>query len=165
MTPKADLDAVGIFEVLNRHEVSFVVVGGYAVATHGVIRATDDLDLVVDRAWDNAGRLGAALSELAAFDATGADTPLTAEVLARREDWLFETSLGRIHLLNKVGTVPSYRELMPAETYDVEGERAGGDRREDPGDEDRHGPPQGRGRSSRAGRSGLTGGAVAGDCA
>ena len=50
-------------------------------------------------------------------------TPLTAEVLARREDRLFETSLGRIHLLHKVGTVPSYSELAPGETVEVEGQR------------------------------------------
>jgi len=54
--------------------------------------------------------LGRALKELAARDATGAHTPLTAEVLARREDRLFETSLGRIDLLNRVGTG---REVAP----------------------------------------------------
>lgn len=123
MAPEADLDAVGIFRVLNRHGVAFVVVGGYAVAAHGVIRATDDLDLVVDREWENAGRLGRALTELEASNATGAETPLTAEVLVRREDWLFDSRLGRIHLLNRVGTVPRYADLLPAETYEVEGER------------------------------------------
>lgn len=123
MAADADLDAVGIFRVLNRHSVAFVVVGGYAVAAHGVIRATDDLDLVVDRAWENAARLGAALTEIEASNATGADTPLTAEVLARREDWLFDTSLGRIHLLNTVGTVPRYADLLPADEVELEGER------------------------------------------
>ncbi len=123
MVPEADLDAVGIFRTFNRHGVDFVVVGGYAVAAHGVIRATDDLDLVVDRDWDNAGRLGRALEDLDAHDATGAPTPLTAEALIRREDRLFETSLGRIHLLNRVGTVPRYSELAPAATLEIEGER------------------------------------------
>lgn len=123
MVPEADLDAVGIFRTLNRQGVDFVVVGGYAAAAHGVIRATDDLDLVVDRGWENAGRLGRALKELDAQDATGAHTPLTAEVLARREDRLFNTSLGRIHLLNRVGTVPRYSELAPAATVEIEGER------------------------------------------
>ncbi len=123
MVPEADLDAVGIFRTLNRQGVDFVVVGGYAVAAHGVIRATDDLDLVVDRGWENARRLGRALKDLDAQDATGAHTPLTAEVLARREDRLFKTSLGRIHVLNRVGTVPRYAELAPATTVEIEGER------------------------------------------
>lgn len=122
MVPEADLDAVGIFRTLNRQGVDFVVVGGYAVAAHGVIRATDDLDLVVDRGWENARRLGRALKDLDAQDATGAHTPLTAEVLARREDRLFKTSLGRIHVLNRVGTVPRYAELAPATTVEIEGE-------------------------------------------
>ncbi len=122
MVHEADLDAVGIFRTLNRQGVDFVVVGGYAVAAHGVIRATDDLDLVVDRSWENAGRLGRALEELEAQDATGAHAPLTAEALARREDRLFETSLGRIRLLSRVGIVPRYSELAPAVTVEVEGE-------------------------------------------
>jgi len=123
MVPEVDLDAVGIFRTLNRHGVDFVVVGGYAIAAHGVIRATDDLDLVVDRGWENASRLGVALKELDARDATGAQTPLAAEALVRPEDRLFETSLGRIRLLHKVATVPTYSELAPAETVEVEGER------------------------------------------
>jgi len=113
MVPEADLDAVGIFRTLNRQGVDFVVVGGYAAAAHGVIRATDDLDLVVDRGWENAGRLGRALKELDAQDATGAHTPLTAEVLARREDRLFNTSLGRIHLLRRSGPFRGTRSWRP----------------------------------------------------
>jgi hypothetical protein len=48
-------DAVAIFRALNRHSVEYVVVGGFAVAAWGVIRATEDLDLVVEPSWDNFG--------------------------------------------------------------------------------------------------------------
>lgn len=123
MTPDAPFDAVAILRVLNRHDVAFVVVGGYAVAAHGVIRATEDLDVVVDQSWDNAARLAAALQELEATSATGADTPLTREVLVRRVDRLLDTKHGEVHILNQVGTVPAYGELMPAQPIEVDGER------------------------------------------
>jgi predicted nucleotidyltransferase len=123
MTADPIFDAVAIFRVLNRHAVDYVVVGGFAVAAHGVIRATEDLDLVVDQSWHNAERLGTALTELDAESATGAGTPLTAEALVRREDRLFDTKHGQLHILNQVGTVPAYGDLMPAQLIEVDGER------------------------------------------
>jgi hypothetical protein len=39
-----------IFETLNREEVRYIHVGGVAVVLHGYVRATGDLDLVVDLA-------------------------------------------------------------------------------------------------------------------
>lgn len=104
-----------ILRTLNSHGVAYVVVGGFAVAAHGVVRATADLDLVVERSWHNAGRLAAALRELSAEDATGVDTPLSTEVLVRRADRRLRTRHGALHLLNEVAGVPLYRELVPAD--------------------------------------------------
>lgn len=123
MADEPSFDPVEIFRVLNRHGVAYVVVGGYAVAAYGVIRATEDLDVVVDQSWSNAQRLGPALEELQATAATGAVTPLTTEVLVRRVDRLFNTRHGALHILNQVGTVPSYAELLPAQEVEIEGER------------------------------------------
>jgi hypothetical protein len=120
---EGDFDAVAIFRSLNRHDVEYVVVGGFAVAAWGVIRATEDLDLVVDPSWENAARLAAALSELDAEHATDPGTPLTREALVRREDRLFNTKHGQVHILHHVGTIPSYRELLPAQPIEVDGER------------------------------------------
>jgi hypothetical protein len=122
MTPEPVFDVVAIYRALNRHGVDYIVVGGFAVATHGVIRATVDLDIVVDHSWANAERLGAALTELEAIDATGASTPMTQEVLVRRESRLFETRYGPIHILNRIGTVPPYADLLPAQKFEVDGE-------------------------------------------
>ena len=43
-----------IFGALNRAEVRYVVVGGVAVVLHGHVRATVDLDLVIDLSPDEA---------------------------------------------------------------------------------------------------------------
>jgi len=106
-------DPEPILRTLNAHDVAYVVVGGFAVAAHGVVRATADLDLVIERSWQNASRLAAALLELEAEDATAASTPLSAEVLVRRADRKFQTNRGAVHLLNEVEGVPLYRELVP----------------------------------------------------
>jgi hypothetical protein len=100
-------DPLAILRVLNQHEVRYAVVGGFAVATHGVIRATEDLDLVTDRGMKNAERLVAALDDL---EAQGRE-PVSPEVIVRRVDLRYETKFGEIHLLRSVGGVPSYSEL------------------------------------------------------
>ena len=52
-----------ILEVLNRHQVEFIVVGGVAAVLHGAPITTFDLDALVRVDPSNAGRVLAALSE------------------------------------------------------------------------------------------------------
>lgn len=44
-------------------EVRFMIVGGHAVMTHGYVRVTDDFDLWIDAAPDNAARVVQALAD------------------------------------------------------------------------------------------------------
>ncbi len=122
MVAEPGFDPEAILRALNRHAVGYVVVGGFAVAAHGVVRATADLDLVVERTWENAGRLARALAELEATDATGAKAPVTQEVLVRRADRRFQTAFGEVHLLHAVADVPDYRALLPPTTVLLAGE-------------------------------------------
>jgi predicted nucleotidyltransferase len=50
-------------ELLTRHRVRFVIVGGHAVAVHARPRYTEDLDVFVEPTPANARRLRAALAE------------------------------------------------------------------------------------------------------
>jgi hypothetical protein len=111
MAAEQEFDPEPILRALNDHGVDYIVVGGLAAAAHGVVRATADLDVVVDRSWDNAGRLAAALAELGAEDVTGAGTPLTVEVLVRRADRKLSTPHGALHVLHEVGGVPAFRQF------------------------------------------------------
>jgi len=52
-----------LLELLNAHEVEFLVVEGYALAHHGVPRFTGDLDLLVKSDGANAARILAALAD------------------------------------------------------------------------------------------------------
>lgn len=55
-------DVKDLFRSLNTHQVKYMLVGGMALAMHGYIRATQDLDLWI-RVNDNKTNLIAALSE------------------------------------------------------------------------------------------------------
>lgn len=52
-----------LLELFNRHHVEFLLVGGYALAFHGVPRYTGDMDLFVHPSSQNAARIMAALEE------------------------------------------------------------------------------------------------------
>lgn len=123
MSAEARFEPEQILRCLNAHRVRYVIVGGFAVAAHGVVRATADLDLVVERSWENAEALERALRELEARDLDGRADALTREALVRRADRRLNTSHGELHLLHEVGGVPDYRELQPPAQFVLEGER------------------------------------------
>jgi len=52
-----------VFKSFQQNEVKYVVIGGIAVALHGVPRATFDLDILIEATTDNAQRLLTALTE------------------------------------------------------------------------------------------------------
>lgn len=60
----SELDLRALFELLHERDVRFVVIGGVAVAAHGYVRGTEDLDLVPDPDPQNLERLTAALDDL-----------------------------------------------------------------------------------------------------
>jgi hypothetical protein len=57
-------------KLLNRKKVEYVVVGGYAVAFHGYVRATKDIDILFHNSQENIQRLKRALNEFG-FPADG----------------------------------------------------------------------------------------------
>ena len=59
-----DFDPTPVFVALNRARVRYMVVGGWAVGAYGVVRATKDLDLIVDFDRANLRRLTQALSDI-----------------------------------------------------------------------------------------------------
>jgi hypothetical protein len=102
-------------EVLRRLDaagVAYVVVGAFAVAAHGVVRATRDLDLIVERSWDNATRLVTALRGMGAepLSRTGTEG-LEPETLVRQGDRRFMTRHGEVHVVHEVDGVPEYEQL------------------------------------------------------
>jgi hypothetical protein len=54
-------DLKEFFRLLNENNVEYVIVGGYAVAFHGFVRATKDIDVLFHNTPSNIKRLMAAL--------------------------------------------------------------------------------------------------------
>ncbi len=59
-----------LLELFNKHQVEFMMVGGYALAFHGAPRYTGDMDIFVHTSSINAIRIMAALNEFG-FGSTG----------------------------------------------------------------------------------------------
>jgi len=57
-------DLVTLCRNLNAHDVKYVIVGGFAVIRFGYIRATGDIDLLVENSAENIDRIRKALSYL-----------------------------------------------------------------------------------------------------
>lgn len=55
---------VRVCRLLNEADVAYVVVGGFALAYHGVVRATKDVDVLIEPTIDNARRALRALEGL-----------------------------------------------------------------------------------------------------
>jgi predicted nucleotidyltransferase len=66
-----------LLQLLNAHEVEFLIVGGYAVMKYSEPRFTKDLDIWVRNTPQNAERVYAALAEFGA--------PLTADSLTAKD--------------------------------------------------------------------------------
>ncbi len=67
---------VRVCALLNKHGARYIVVGGHACILHGLVRTTEDVDVLVEDHDDNFRRVIAALSELedgAARELTVAD--------------------------------------------------------------------------------------------
>lgn len=68
--PPLDIDRV--VEVVDRHRVQYLLVGGVAARFHGSARLTEDVDVLPDGDDENLGRLAAALTGLGRSSVWGA---------------------------------------------------------------------------------------------
>lgn len=101
-------------EVLARHRVDFVVVGGVAAVLGGAPISTFDLDIVHDRSPANVARLLSALADLDARyrDLTGRVLRPEAHALEGEGHHLLLTRCGPLDVLGKIGLGRSYQELI-----------------------------------------------------
>jgi len=71
MTPSNDEpldDYEELVSILNAHHVEYVIVGAYAVGYHGYIRATTDMDVLINCKPANAALVAAALKDFAGVE-------------------------------------------------------------------------------------------------
>jgi hypothetical protein len=112
------LDVDSLLRAFVAHEVEFVVVGGLAVAAHGYVRATMDLDIVPRPEADNRRRLHAALRsvdaelvEIGDLEPREMPVPFTPAALDDGGNWALRTRYGRVDVMQWIASVDSYDEL------------------------------------------------------
>jgi hypothetical protein len=112
-----------LIEVLVRHEVRFIVVGGIAAVLQRVPVNTQDFDLVHDREKRNVARLLAALQELGAVYRTDPRglRPNESHLLGAGSQLLRAGNL-MLDILGSIDWGGGYDELLPgSEVLDVGG--------------------------------------------
>jgi hypothetical protein len=119
----ANPDVPAILAALIEHDVSFLVIGGVAVAHHGYIRATKDIDIVPKPTAENLGRLWNLLAETDAhplsldeFRPEELPAPFTLEGLLQLGNWDLATKYGRVDIMQyvagKLETTEDYERLV-----------------------------------------------------
>jgi len=115
---------VEIAEILGRHGVEFLVIGGQAAALHGSPHPTFDVDLCYRRTQANLAKLAEALDDLKpTLRGAPADLPfrIDAESLALGANFTFDTALGPLDLLGWVEPFGDFDSLVErSEIIDLE---------------------------------------------
>lgn len=77
-TNEAD-DFACLVEALNKNNVEFVIIGAHAVAFHGYVRGTKDLDILIRPTPENTSKVIAALKEFGAGSLCLKEADFTSE--------------------------------------------------------------------------------------
>lgn len=111
------LQPTQLLRTLQQHDVAFVVIGGFALSAHGVVRGTKDVDIVPDPSPANLRRLGDALSAIDAqvdlkdLDPDELGIKPDGEGLAAGGNWVLTTRFGLLDVLQTVAGVSGYEAL------------------------------------------------------
>jgi len=114
----APYDPVSALRVLVRHDVRYVVIGGFAGNLLGAPLNTNDLDICYERTSENMDRLAAALIELrATLRVAGMDEDLPfvldGRTLAAGDSFTFDTDAGALDVLGTPSGTRGYADLSP----------------------------------------------------
>ena len=106
------VDIPGLLRVLDGGEVRYVLIGAVALAAHGPVRATEDVDVVPAPDPETLRRLGNVLASLDARLASDPDRPLDAAeptALAKGRNLTLETALGGLDIVQRLAGVSELR--------------------------------------------------------
>ena len=108
-----------LLESFNRHEVRYLLIGGYAVGLHGYPRSTTDIDIAVADDRQNAERIVSALAEF------GFTSDVSPELFTRKDSLVVmgvePVAVDILNYLNGLNFDESYssRRVIRVEDIDV----------------------------------------------
>ena len=104
-----------LLDALATHDVSYIIIGGFAATAHGSAFLTVDLDVVYDRSAVNVQRLVAALEPLSPYlrgAPPGLPFQLDAQAIARGLNFTLRTAAGDLDLLGEAAGGGTYEALL-----------------------------------------------------
>jgi len=107
----------GVFSLLQKHNVKYLVIGGIASVLHGVPRATFDLDMLIEATPDNALKLLEALKEAG----LGTASLLSVEELLAHEITVFKDYV-RIDVQTSTLGIEFVKAWKNRDTMDYQGQ-------------------------------------------
>ncbi len=112
-------DVLAVIRAFNVHGVKYVLIGGVALSLHGLVRGTEDVDVLVAPGAENFSRIRLALRSL--FGDSSIEE-ITAEDASRYAVIRYGPPDGRfyIDLLTRIGEAFRYGEIE-SETIEVDG--------------------------------------------
>jgi len=126
LTEDLPLDGEPLLAALEKADVGFIVIGGFAVSAHGHLRATKDLDIVPDPDPENLNRLANMLSQLDTevfgmeeFEQEEVPDPTDPDALALGGNFVLTTKHGRLDIMQLISPDLEYADL---ETSAIEDE-------------------------------------------
>lgn len=111
---------VAILRALEAHHVEYVILGAVALNLHGLVRATEDVDLLIEANAGNVERLKRALHSV--FDDPSIDEITAGDLLGDYPAIQYVPPDGAFHLdiLTRLGEMYSF-ETLPRERLPFEG--------------------------------------------
>lgn len=111
-----DKDFLEFMELLNKHEVQYLLVGGHAVNAHGRARNTGDLDLLVGTTDENSQKLFKAIDEFG-FDSMPIQDYLKSSKKSF-EQFIFEKNIklpsdfDKIEIMGRISGIKSFDDAF-----------------------------------------------------
>jgi hypothetical protein len=111
---RAKFDPYGLLQALDRHRVTYVLIGGFARIVQGTEEMTHGLDLTPSLREENLRRLELALQEIEARRADGRTVRLDQDALAAGPVHELETRYGQLKLVPQPAGTRGYDDLRRA---------------------------------------------------
>jgi len=111
--PRDDFDPIAVLQALDRHRVSYIVVGGLGRVIHGSDELTDGIDIVPSTREENLRRLELALDDLNAHRPDGKPPALQVD-LGRQRLLELQTDAGELKIVPEPAGTRGYDDLRRA---------------------------------------------------
>jgi len=108
-------DPLGLLQTLDRHRVTYIVIGGFARVVQGAEEITRGVDIVPSMREENLRRLDAALQDLGAHQPDGTE-PNLLEPDSREPVIELATERGELKIVSEPAGTQGYEDLRRAAT-------------------------------------------------